>query len=377
MAAALAVLARSEAASADESGTSTGAAAIVVTFDPSAVEQERVVAAVRAHLSGLPVRVLVRPVASSPSVGQSVATAGELARTNGALGTFSIELGEDGAFLIFFTEPGGTSTLIRRLPPSEQGVRVTVEEAAIVVRSLVLALLEGRRIGMASAADSPVGTKTAGTVGPPSERRADGTATRPEQTAGPEIADEVPGPASGDEPSERPEAHTVAFTAAYAGTDFATNVTWQSGFTLGVRWVALRPLYAAARYTFFPELEGGTNETAVSITRHPGELVAGYMGSTRLAANAEVGLVLDYTSRETQGSSPAFEPTPPSNRWTVAVGARAGASFAIVPIVQLALRGGADFLVTSYAYVVPDGAEVVSPHRIRPRLDLELATSLW
>jgi hypothetical protein len=374
LAAAVAVLPHSTPVRAEESETSSKVSTILVTFDPGAVEQARVVAAVRAHLSGLPVRVLLKPVARSGSVGQSVATAGALAKESDALGTFSIELGEDGAFLVFFTEPGGASALIRRLAPNDQGVRVTVEEAAIVVGSLVLALLEGRRIGMASAADASAKTER--------------PEPAPERPSGPESPVES-APTTGapdddddddDDDGERNASsapHTIAITAAYAGTDFSSSTRWQPGLTLGMRWIFLRPLHAAARYTFVPALEGGTDETSVSIARHPGELVIGYLGTTRLAATAELGVVLDYTSRRTQINDPAFEPTPGSSRWTVAFGARAGASFSVVPSIQLAARGGADWLVTRYAYVTPDARAVVRPYRVRPRLDLELAVNLW
>jgi hypothetical protein len=389
VAATLSTLPPTGTARAQEAETPTKVATILVTFDPGATEQARVVAAVRAHLSGVPVRVLLKPVARSASLGQSVAAAGELARQSGALGTFSIELGEDGAFLIFFTEPGGASALIRRLAPNDQGVRVTVEEAAIVVGSLVLALLEGRRIGMASAGDAPPKVERPRKTPPPRQRQPPKTRPRerpaepkPEPESEPEAEpepapNEAPTAAERDEAGPAPASPTTAVTTAYAGTDFASGAKWQSGFTLGVRWIALRPLYAAARYTLFPALEGGTTQASVSIARHPGELVVGYVGPTRLAANAELGMVIDYTSRQTRGNGPDFEPTPRSGRWTVALGARAGASFAVVPSMHLAARGGADLLLTRYAYVTPDARAVVRPHRVRPRLDLELAMSLW
>jgi hypothetical protein len=385
--AALAVLPRGSTAHADES-EAPPAAAIVITFDPNAVQEERVVAAVKAHLSGLPVRVLVRPLIRSGSVAQNVARAGALATASAALGTSSIEVGDDGAFLIYFTEPGGESTLIRRLPPNEEGARVTVEEASIVVRSLVLALLEGRRIGMAKPQDRGAGPERPRKDQPRRETRKDGRSAPSERAAPPanvedppmvdSPAEDTPGSAAGEESSRASGSESVvSVTAGYAGTHFATNTSWQSGFTPGFRWVAFRPVYVAARYTFFPKLEGGTKETAVSVARHPGELAVGYVGTTRLAANAELGIVFDYTSRQTRSNGPGFEPTPTSRRSTLAFGARAGASFAFVPAVELALRGGADFLVTRYAYVMPDGRTVAAPHGVRPRVDVELAASLW
>jgi hypothetical protein len=386
LAAVLAIMTRGGAARAEEPQASQPAAVIVITFDPNAVQEERVVAAVRAHLRGVPVTVLVRPVVRSGSIGQNVATAGALATASGALGTSSIEVGDDGAFLIFFTEPGGASTLIRRLPPNKEGVRVTIEEASIVVRSLVLALLEGRRIGMAEPATAQTATERPRVVRPAPRRKRAGRPASPPQRPAPSARAEAPPVEDADVPDSTAEDeppwligsdYVVAVTAAYAGAHFATSTTWQSGFMPGFRWLTLEWLYVAGRYTFFPKLEGRTKETVVSIARHPAELAVGYAGTTRLAANAEVGIIVDHTRRQTRINGPGYAPTPVSARTTLGFGAKAGASFALAASVQLALRGGADFLVTRYAYVLPNGETVATPHGIRPRLELELGVSLW
>jgi hypothetical protein len=325
------------------------------------------------------VQVVFDTVPRTRSFGQKITTAGDLARSRGTLGAFSLERADDGAFLVFFTEPGGNSTLVRRLPPNAQGARVAVEEAAIVVRSLVQALLEGHRIGMTSEAAAADERELLPEARPPDETPAEEAAApagQRESAEGPSAPDEADRVAAHDWPSPS-RTRTVAATAAYAGTDFAPDASWQSGFTLGFRWLALSPFYAAARYTFFPELEGGTTETAVSIARHPAEVVAGYVGATRVAANAELGITVDYVTRRTRSNTAGYEPTPAKARAMVALGARAGVTWAMMPALELGARGGADLLVTSYEYVMPEGDAVLSPHRVRPRLDVELALGLW
>jgi hypothetical protein len=373
------------------SGAASGApdetpptAALLITFDPASAEQGPVVAAVRAHLRGVPVRVLAEPIPKARSVGQKVATSGERATASGAIGTLSVELAEDGAVLIFFTEPDGSATLIRRLPPNEQGVRTTVEQVAIVVRSLVEALLDGARVGLAPGPTAPPSPeeKDATKSPDPSAPRQAGpgrrTARRPAPIRAPAAVRDEPESDTAEATFSSPAAsRAVALTAAYAGAQFATNTRWQSGFTLGVTWRVLPPLYAGARYTFVPELEGGNETTTVAVSRHPAEVTVGYVGASVVAPNAELGLVADRTRRRTRSSAPGYAPTPATSRWMVALGARAGVSWRALEAVALTLRGGADFLLTRYSYVVPPEAAVASPRPIRPRVDLELAVTLW
>jgi hypothetical protein len=363
-------------------------AAILITFDPASAEQGPVVAAVRAHLRGVPVRVLAEPIAKARSVGQKVATSGELATASGAIGTLSVELAEDGAVLIFFTEPDGSATLIRRLPPNEQGVRTTVEQVAIVVRSLVEALLDGARVGLTPGQPAAAVSKDAAGAPAPSEKRRPRAAPRAvERPAPPRATAVAQDEAAGDDAALTKEGEppvssaaassSVALTAAYAGTQFAANTGWQSGFALGITWRALPPLHAGARYTFTPELEGGTETTRVSVARQPAEVTVGYMGATTVAPSAELGLVADHTRRRTRSNAPGYTPTPATRRWMVALGARAGVTWTATEALALTLRGGADFLLTRYSYVVSSGQPVASPRPIRPRLELEVAVSLW
>lgn len=357
------------------------AAAIVVTFDPSAGDQSSAISAVKAHVSGLPVRVVVEPTERARTLEDRLAKAGALALARGALGTFSIEIGERGELLIFFTEPDGSATLIRRLPPSPEGIKVAIEQAAIVVRSLVEALLEGRRIGMTGEAEAaspePALRTTPEAPGAPSaagsrRQQAEAQAAAEGSTTLSSASDDAP---SEDSARPRPR-RKVAISGGYRGTSFAST-TWQSGLALGVRWLALPMAYGALRYTVFPSLELGTEAARVSVARHPLELVAGLTGSARFAPQVEAGVVLDYTSRETLDTGADYRATPSDARWVVALVAGAGVTWSASAIVDVSLRGGADFLLTRYSYVVAGIPEPISTRAIRPRLDLELAFGLW
>src|SRR5437868_4497769 len=94
------------------------ASTIILTFDASSEAQKQAITAVRAHVSGLPADVQIVPVEHQPSLDSGLAAAGSLAASRHALGTFYIEIEQDGTLLIFFTEPEAEATLIRRLPPN-------------------------------------------------------------------------------------------------------------------------------------------------------------------------------------------------------------------------------------------------------------------
>jgi hypothetical protein len=375
----LVALLLSESVALSQSSSAATSATIVVTFDAHSVEQGPAISAVKAHLSGLPVRIVIEPVEPARTLEDRLATSGSLALSRGALGTFSIEVGAHRELLIFFTEPDGSATLIRRLPAGQEGVRVALDQAAIVVRSLVEALLEGRRVGMAEEGDAPAvqaverdspRTKEQPPDASPNANGNDSLSSEPlglsdEEPEEPEIAGPIPA------------RRTVAISGGYTGTDFASDTAWESGFALGLRWLALPVVYAAARYTFFPGMEAGDDTAQIWVTRHPIEFIAGYVGPARLSPNAELGLNVDYTGRDTLRTGAQYVPRPSDARWMIALGARAGLTWSATSTVQASLRGGADLLLTRYSYVIPAGRAPISPHNIRPRLEFDVTLGLW
>jgi len=344
-------------------------ARIVVTYDARSAEQRSALAAVRAHISGLAVSVVLEPMEREHSLTERLALAGRLATTHQALGTFSIELAADGAFLVYFTEPDGRATLVRRLPPGPDGQPVAIEQAAIVVRSLVEALLEGGHLGVSSASSEEAGKSLPATVkGSPSGSEASESAERSSRAA-----TDAALPASSADPARE----TSFFLAlGYAGTTPGLDSGWLSGFSLGARWHSAGFLYAGARYTLFPATRVVRDVATVSVARHPIELLLGYAGHSWLTPSAELGLLLDSTTRETERAASPFEPAAPETRWGVALGARVGVSFAPWSALRLGARAGADFWMTRWAYVVEDKI-VLEPASVRPKLEFDVAVGVW
>jgi hypothetical protein len=383
---------------------------IVLTYDPTSEEQRRAVAAVRAHLRGLPIEIVTETVEQKHELADRLAASGTLASSHAALGTFSIEKGADRSILVFLTEPGGSATLVRHLPASRLSARVAIEQAAIVIRSLVAALLEGGRLGVAAAKAEP--RAALGSTVEEARSQATAETTRAEPKA--------PGPANSSTPivdTETEEADVdeteeadvdeteeagvdeteeaeidetevggspagppprFFLTLGYAGVHPGGGLAWQSGVAVGARWLVAAPLaYIGIRYTLLlppSELEVGSSR--VSIVRRPAELVLGVAAGSWVLANAELGAIVEQVVRKTVATNTAFEPTRASTRWGFGFGPRVGAMLTPWPVVRLAMRAGADFMLTQTAYAT-DEESVRAPGRVRPRLEFELAVGVW
>jgi hypothetical protein len=168
----------------------------------------------------------------------------------------------------------------------------------------------------------------------------------------------------------------VFLLLGYVGAYPSGGFGWQSGMAVGVRWLVVPTTYVGARYALFPASGFDAGGASVSITRHPAELVLGYAAGTTLLVNFELSAIVERSSRETLATDPAFEPTPPRSHWTFGFGPRVGAIVAPSPSLRLAVRAGADLLMSQPDYST-DERTVLAPGRIRPRLDVELGVGVW
>jgi hypothetical protein len=353
---------------------------IVLSYDPTSEEQRRALAAVRAHLQGLPVEIVTETVEQQRDLAERLAASGTLATSHTALGTFSIEKGTDRSILVFLTEPGGSATLVRHLPASELSARVAIEQAAIVVRSLVEALLEGGRLGVAVAEAKPSGatrsTKAdARTLPTPETTRAEPSAPGPAPSSAGAVETEGVDTEMGGTPTASPPPRFFV-SLGYAGVHPGAGLAWQSGAAVGARWLVARAAYIGVRYTLLPASELEVGSARVSIARRPAELVLGAAAGSWVLANAELSAIVEQAVRETVATNPAFEPTGGTTHWGFGLGPRVGAMVAPWPAVRFAVRGGADFMLTQTAYAT-DEDTVSAPARVRPRLEFEFAVGVW
>jgi hypothetical protein len=346
----------------------------VLTYDPRSERQQQALAAVRAHLRGLSVELITEPVAKERDFSERLAASGALATSHSALGTFSIEQGADRSILVFFTEPGGSATLVRRLPTSELDDRVAIEQAAIVVRSLVEALLEGGHLGVvAEGTESTASARGDAPASPESTgrpRKPDAAASTPAESS-PSTFTTEPRPAPGDAAS-----HRVFVFLGYAGTYVGRELSWQQGASASARWLFAPTAYFGARYTLIPSTEVDTPAARISVTRRPAELLFGYAAGNGVLANFELSALFEQSSRQTLATDAAFEPTKASSHWSFGIGPRAGAMLAPWAALRVAVRAGADFMVAQPTYTTAEQT-IAAPARVRPRLEFEVGVGVW
>ena len=319
-----------------EPTTNGGFGVVVFAVDTRSRDTQAMVDAVRAHLTGLPVRLVIETESGGTPAGN-----GSDASNGGSriLGTLTIDPGTPGEWVVSFTEPAIDTTLVRRIRIKPQGKAVALEEAAIVVRSMVEAMLDGGHVGIARPA-RPAGEDT----------------SRP--PAGPR------GPRRG-----------IAITGGYIGTSFAPGLGWQSGAQFGVRWQA-RELYAGLAYAIFGPIDAAAAGISLQLSRHPGSLVLGYEGDTRLAPIIEVQLTVDYVQRRTLLAE-GYDKREDEGRWTLGVGGEVGLSWSVLPRFRLHAQGGADWMINSYAYVSQPYRTIVPASPVRPKVMVGLALDLW
>lgn len=344
------------------------AATVVLTFDARSPIEKQVIVAIRAHLSELPVNLVVVPLEQQTSLDLGLSASGDVASAQQALGAFRFEVGADGSLLVFFTETAGETALIRRLRPNSRGTRVALEQAAIVVRSLIEALLEGGEVGVARGAARSFEPKSKQEAAGPRE----GSPSRSPTAERAEAAEAERHPAAAQAPSQR-----LALTAGLTTTQFATGQAWQSGFSAGAHWLATPELYAGARYTFFSQLSSSSADAAVIVGRHPLEGLVGYREAGRIGLNTELGLLVDRVTRTTVRTAESLRATAPDARWVLAAAVRGGFSWSPWRPLRASLRVGADFLLMHYSYAIDAGDALLSPAWVRPRVELELASCLW
>jgi hypothetical protein len=355
-------------------------ARIVLTYDPASEQQRQALTAVRAHLKGLPVDLVVDSTARENELVDRLEASGTLASSAGAMGTFSIEQGSDSSILVFFTEAGGDATLIRRLPPSQQSERLATEQAAIVVRSLVQSLLEGGRIRVAPA-PAPVAGEALPTRETDPARPTPSDPRSPAQPAEDDALDQAESEADGSSGVQPEDTAAVMprrlfVLAGYLGRHADDAEPWQSGVSIGLRWLSIPTVYVGARYTLIPATVHDAGSVRLSIVRRPAELALGYSARARFSPTAELSFIAEQSSRETLRTDAGLEPTAASSHWALGVGPRIGVMLAPLPAVALALRGGADFMLNRPAYATNEQS-LLAPGAIRPRLDLEVAVGVW
>jgi hypothetical protein len=319
---------------------------VTVVYDSAAPEAAAAVRAIASHLEGLDVSVAVEPVEAEGAVEWLQRTPSSEGDAD-SVGQFYVDAVPGGDLLVYFTEPGGASSLVRRIRPKQATARVALEEAGIVVRSLLEGILDGGRVGVALPAPRALPEPPAPALPPP---------PRP------------PPPPSGKH---------LAIAIRYVGTSFLSGQGLQSGAYFGLRaypWSTLTPVALGVGYTAFYPSRVDFSSSQISVQRRPIELGVSFASRGRLGLLAEVMLVGDFVSRTTIQTGPNLERTEPRGRWAFGLSARGGACFSPSLAQHWCLSAGLDAFLNELSYVVsaPEAADRVSSPRLRPRVDAGL-----
>jgi hypothetical protein len=306
---------------------------VVFSIDSRSKDAPAMIEAVRAHLTGLPVRLVVEHPARGAS-GASGSPEPSTVSPKRVIGTVTIDPAAEGEWVVSFTEPAFDATLVRRIKVRPQGTLVALEEAAIVIRSMVEALLDGGHVGIAK-----------------------------------------PAPARSDETPARPIQNGIAVSGGYVGTTFAPGAGWQSGALLGLRLFS-KEFYVGGTYTMLPWIETESRLATLVLVRRPGAIVFGYQGSGRIAPTAELAFLADYVWRYTDTIEGGLMKTPAQERWSVGLGLEAGVCWSPLPRMHAVARAGAEVLLNPYSYTVGRQA-IVTPSPVRPKVGVGLVIDVW
>lgn len=167
-------------------------------------------------------------------------------------------------------------------------------------------------------------------------------------------------------PERPPESFArVWVMAAYAGNTFSDAVMWQNAVALGGAWSPVPGAFLGVRYDVVFATRIRLDDLQVTIRRHPVTLEGGYRFTLNDRFDVEFfgRATVDPTTRTTTGGG-----TPTQLRVFSGAGGGIGLGYRPIRQLRLAVRAGADALLTRAAYVYDDAgtqAVALNPHPAR------------
>lgn len=345
---------------------------VVSTSSSPEPEQAEALLAVRAQLGDVPARILIETRERAGDIRAQLDQAKDLATANHATGVFWIDAAP-GDILLYLFEPSGKRLLVRRVSaPSESGSAVAAEDAANIVHATVLALAEGREIGM-TPIPPPSPTSTPTRSPPPSP------SPIPIPIPTPPAAPAGAPPRAPNPRSER-AASSLRLSLTYVGSRYAYAVPWQSGLATGVEWAPRAGWFARLGAAFFASAEIDTDRAAFRLSRSSWEIASGYdVAKAPVALGAELALLLENTTRTTLMVSPGLTAAAEEEQWLTGLSPRGRFVWYPRPWLGGVVRVGLDLMRQRVQYRLGSaaGEPVLSIPSVRPRLEIGLIVGLW
>jgi hypothetical protein len=314
-------------------------------------ETGALIRAVEGQLSDLPVEFAVEWVDQIPeNLSAEVDEAREITRRTEALAVVWCDLSRADEVYLYLSDADQTRILVRRLDSGETGVRL--ESLAVIVRSVVDAMLRGGEIGVE--------------VPPAEEERT----PVPYQAPAPveTWADEPPA-GSGPEGNER--AVLFGLQVGYAASAHSSNRPVAHGVDLRLSVNARVGLEAYLGYAVRQPIAVTARDVSIDIRTHPAHIGAGWsfdLGRFGVGGGAE--LILDYKIQETRQVATDTAVPKGHRDLLVSVGPYLDGSLALLPDrLALRIQITVHFLINSVRYVTKEsgGTRVVDdPWPIAP-----------
>jgi hypothetical protein len=364
---------------------SDGEPAIVLIFEPGRPDSDRLVHAIESHLVGLPVRVVLEPLARGEIL--EWFESGHLrAKARGAIGLFAIETGRRDLWRLYFLDMDGAPTLIRRLRPSPE--HAPLDDAGVAVRLLVEALLDAKPLelsepalgGSPVASGSPTRSLPSGSQRSSSSARKERGAGSPSPKASPRPSEPAPAESDPDDapetdPQPRREPGPLGFFLGPVGTTWVAGQAWQLGARGGAE-VHLKATWSVALdYTWYPTASLDLENASIAWDRHPIAVQAAYRPSAGLSPRFWLGLWGDAVRRRTLDSTAPYEGTSSVTTWSWGPAGGVGLAMPSSWPFNALLDVGLDVATQRVEYVVESATQPVTAtatRTFRPSVSLRV-----
>ena len=334
---------------------------VVVVSASDAARAESVLGAIRAQLGDLPVALVVEAPGQIPKeLRDRLDFAARACKEHDAVGAFFVEAEREDDLLLYLIEPQAKRALVRRVKRSVGAEQAGVEEASIIVRSTVGALLEGREIGMEAGPELAAPPKPPPPKPPPPVK---------------------PSPAPTRPKPEAPVAGTGRLAAHYAGEAYAPEATWQSGLGVELSGSPDSQLFFGLGYVAYAPVEVETESARVRVARHPVRLFVAYeIPAARFRFAGQLGFIGELDRRSTTKTSGGVLPTESADGLTFALSPRVTAHYQVWQRTHVWVGVGLDIFLKNSEYVaeLPGRTEsLLSPYRTRAEASVGLSVDLW
>jgi hypothetical protein len=273
---------------------------------------------------------------------ERVKSARRAAARYGAIATFWLDAPDNQAWELFAADAGITRVVTRRLASGVASVEANIEAVALIVRATTDALLHGEPIPAEDVSEEGIAFTPW-----PVEQLAHGSSA-------------------------------VRISAAYMGTTFAKEKSWQNGLSLRAAWIWPSGPYVGLGFTMVERTQFDLSRVRFEVQRYPISLHAGLRFSvSRLTFIGELGVELEIRNRRTL-STRNLDVSSPEQSTVVNICPKLETELELFSWLAIFGGVGLDFVVGNFPYNIlymETGERMVAlePYLIRLSAHLGLA----